>query len=272
MIIALDAGHSLVTAGKRIPINIANIVGNMHEWEFNSAVANKVANKLSEYENISTFRSDDTTGNTDIPLNTRVKNINAKGANLVISIHANAGGGTGIETFVYKKTLVGSMNVATVIQRNIIAYTGLKDRGVKADNFAIVRDTKMNAVLIECGFMDTLGDAKLLVSDGYREQVANSIIASLVELYGLKKKATVNVVIPPVVINTPAKPIVNNTERTFAVGNTVYIKLLASRYVTGEKIPGFIKLRKHTIQQINLKQKKALLKEIQSWVYLADLK
>ena len=78
MLICLDAGHSLVTAGKRIPANIAATVGNMHEWEFNSSVANKVATMLNAYENITTFRSDDITGKTDINVNTRASNINKK--------------------------------------------------------------------------------------------------------------------------------------------------------------------------------------------------
>ena len=58
----------------------------------------------------------------------------------------------------------------------MVADTGLRNRGVKYGNFAIIRDTYPDAVLMECAFMDTLSDAKLLVTDAFRTTVATSIV------------------------------------------------------------------------------------------------
>lgn len=48
------------------------------------------------------------------------------------------------------------------------------------------------------------------------------------------------------------------------------VKITGDKYATGQKVPALIKLRTHTIKSI--KNDKALLKEILSWVYLKDLK
>lgn len=54
-----------------------------------------------------------------------------------------------------------------------------------------------------------------------------------------------------------------------AVGKTVKVKNTATKYATGQTIPGWVKGQKYTVQQIN--GSRALLKEITSWVNLGDL-
>lgn len=54
-----------------------------------------------------------------------------------------------------------------------------------------------------------------------------------------------------------------------AVGKTVKVKSTATKYATGQTIPGWVKGQKYTVQQIN--GSRALLKEITSWVNLTDL-
>lgn len=53
------------------------------------------------------------------------------------------------------------------------------------------------------------------------------------------------------------------------VKDKVKVKSSAKRYVTGETIPDWVKGRTYTVSQIA--KNKILLKEIMSWVYLADL-
>jgi len=48
------------------------------------------------------------------------------------------------------------------------------------------------------------------------------------------------------------------------------VNLFGVRYATGQKIPTWVKLRKHTVAQ--LKDDRALLKEITSWVFIKDIK
>ena len=56
---------------------------------------------------------------------------------------------------------------------------------------------------------------------------------------------------------------------TIAVGKTVRVKGTAEKYATGQAIPGWVKNGTYTVQQI--KDSRALLKEIESWVNLSDL-
>ena len=53
----------------------------------------------------------------------------------------------------------------------------------------------------------------------------------------------------------------------FYIGEQV--KIIGSNYATGESIPNWVKENTYTIEQIT--NNKALLKEIESWVYLTDL-
>lgn len=48
------------------------------------------------------------------------------------------------------------------------------------------------------------------------------------------------------------------------------VKIIGSRYATGEKIPFWVKLKTHTVDYIS--GDRARIKEIWSWVYLKDLK
>jgi N-acetylmuramoyl-L-alanine amidase len=187
--ISLSAGHGKNTLGKQTPD------GSMKEWEFNSAVVKYLMADLQNYENVAVLRLDDPTGKRDIPLQERSNRANAWGANVHIDVHANAYGSTwndanGIETFVYKKSLKEAYSLAQKVQANLIKATGLKDRGVKEGDLHMLRETKMTAILVECGFMTNKKEAKLLKSDNYRRIVAGAILAGLVDQYGLKKKTT----------------------------------------------------------------------------------
>lgn len=64
------------------------------------------------------------------------------------------GDGTGIETYVYNEACLRGETgrLATLINNKAVEAVGMRDRGVKLGNFAIIRDTKMSACLIECRF------------------------------------------------------------------------------------------------------------------------
>ena len=151
MKIGIDAGHGINTAGKRCAKQFDN--KETREWVLNSRVATKVCEILNR-NGIETLRLDDTTGNTDIDLNVRCRNANNANVDAVVSIHHNAGGGTGIETYVYNEACKSGETgrLATIINNKAVEATGMRNRGVKIGNFAIVRDTKMSACLIECRF------------------------------------------------------------------------------------------------------------------------
>jgi len=218
MKIGIDAGHGLNTAGKRCAKQFD--ANETREWNLNSRVATKVCEILNK-NGIETMRLDDTTGNTDIDLNTRVKYANNANVDAVVSIHHNAGGGTGIETYVYNDACLHGETgrMATIINNKAVEATGMKNRGVKTGNFAIIRDTKMLACLIECGFMDNENDTPIILTEEYANKIAKGIAEGILTYYNIEKKTTVTE-------NTT----VQETKSIIDLANEV----IAGKYGTGE--------------------------------------
>jgi N-acetylmuramoyl-L-alanine amidase len=196
LLFIINGGHGLYTAGKRtpkLPANLAKLAragdGTMHEWEFNHATAKYLEAELKAC-GIRTLNPSDTTA--DTPLSTRTTLANSRGADLYVSIHANAntakwGDWGGIETFVFPKG--ESKRIGTIVQKHLIKATGLRDRGVKdGSHLWEIRKTQMPSILAECGFMDNLKEAELLLSDAYRRKCAKAIAQALCEAYGVKYK------------------------------------------------------------------------------------
>jgi N-acetylmuramoyl-L-alanine amidase len=187
MRIVIDAGHGPETPGKRSPD------GSLREYQFNSAVARYVADALLHgYEGVDILMTHD--DSRDVPLKERTDRANAWKADLFVSIHANAYGdggwnsAQGIETFVHETRPPAAVALANAVQRQLIRATGRPDRGVKSANFHVLRETRMTAILVECGFMTNQEEAALLKTDTYRRKCAEAIVAGIVETYGLRPK------------------------------------------------------------------------------------
>ncbi|WP_456273343.1 N-acetylmuramoyl-L-alanine amidase [Bacillus sp. AK031] len=180
----IDAGHGYSTPGKRSPAG-------MREYEFNREAALAVKENLLKYENTSVvFTHSD---QRDVPLKARTDLANEKKGDAFISIHANAFGSSwneasGIETYVYKTRPEKSVRLAEIIQKRLISKTGLVNRGVKAADFHVLRETEMTAVLVECGFMTNKGNAELLKKESFRRLCGKEIALALADVYQLIKK------------------------------------------------------------------------------------
>lgn len=187
MKITLDAGHGPDTPGKRSPD------GSLREYQFNAATAAYMATLLRRYDNVDVMFTH--TDSRDVPLAERTYKANAWGASLFVSIHANAAGGEGwqsargIETYVHTSRPAGALAIANAMQRHLVAATGLLNRGVKAADFHVLRETSMTAVLVECGFMTHMEEAQLLKADSYRQQCAAAMVTAIAEVYQLRLKA-----------------------------------------------------------------------------------
>lgn len=169
--VMIDAGHGPHTAGKRSPD------GALREFNFNSAVTDLVKQKLVAKGIAVSYAHED---RIDVPLSERTKKANLLNVDAFISIHANAYGDgwnevNGIETYIYPTASIGSKVLAELVQRSLITACKRADRGVKQGNFAVLRDTRMPAILIECGFMTNRAEAALLSQQSYREQCAKAI-------------------------------------------------------------------------------------------------
>ncbi|MDT9725081.1 N-acetylmuramoyl-L-alanine amidase [Xylanibacillus composti] len=188
MKIAIDAGHGPDTPGKRTPD------GAMREFQFNQAVARYLREALAKYEAVETKFTHADDGSRDVPLKERTDAANAWGADAFVSIHANAfGDGSwnavmGIETYVYTTRPKDSVELATAVHQSLIRQTGRPDRGVKAANFHVLRETAMTAILVECEFMTCKESAALLQQDSYRRLCAKAIADGLASRYSLQPR------------------------------------------------------------------------------------
>lgn len=59
----------------------------------------------------------------------------------------------------------------------------MNDRGMKKDNFAVLRETAMDAILLEAGFCDST-DAAILEKQSYKNDYCTGIVAGVQEIFG----------------------------------------------------------------------------------------
>ncbi|MEJ8547211.1 N-acetylmuramoyl-L-alanine amidase [Brevibacillus borstelensis] len=186
MRVAIDAGHGPDTPGKRTPDD------SMREFHFNSVVARYIRDELQQYDGVETLFTHADDGSRDVPLKERTDKANGWKADVFVSIHANAYGNTwndanGIETFVYTSRPAAAVKLADAVQCALVRATGRRDRGGKAGDLHVLRETNMTAILVECGFMTNREEAELLKSDTYRRKCATAIVQAIAEVYDLKK-------------------------------------------------------------------------------------
>ncbi|WP_298787581.1 peptidoglycan-binding protein [uncultured Marinococcus sp.] len=163
--IVVDAGHGDHDPGAQ---------GNgLKEKDINLETSKYLASKLrAAGANVVMTRESDKY----LSLSQRSSIANNAGADAFISIHTNAGGGHGIETYWYSKYEgAESKELAEEIQSGIIRETSGRSRGVKQGNFHVIRETKVPSVLVEVGFIDNATEASYLKQSSYREKLAEGI-------------------------------------------------------------------------------------------------
>ncbi|MFY3793590.1 N-acetylmuramoyl-L-alanine amidase family protein [Ureibacillus sp. MALMAid1270] len=192
--VGYDAGHAGfgVTPGKRTP-------DGEYEWDFNNKVAKAFANELALYQGVTTKRFDDPTGKRDVPLKERTDGANEWRADYYISFHHNANTGswgnwTGVETYVYLgNRTTESGKLAEAIHPAVVEAYGLRDRGIKEADFHILRETKMQSILIEGGFMDSTIDIHKLRDDQVLANAGKLIAQAFAKYVGLTRITFENV-------------------------------------------------------------------------------
>lgn len=179
--VKIDAGHGAHDPGA---------VGNgLKEKDLTLYLAKRVKAILDGYEGVQASL----TRSTDVflTLSQRANLANKDGVDLFMSIHINAGGGTGFETFIYNN----NPKASTVAAQNVIHAAILKeikgvDRGKKRKDLGVLRESHMTAILTEVAFIDHKGDAAKLSDAAFLEKAAQGHANGIINLFGLKKKAT----------------------------------------------------------------------------------
>ena len=190
--ILISPGHGINTPGKRSPDE------SLMEWKFNRVLVRKIAEGLDQ-EHIPYILLD--MGNTDVVLQGRVARANTFGKNcLYISVHGNAAGngnkwmkarGWSIYT---SKGYTKSDPMAEVFIRKaeeilpeidckVRKFSQKKYDGDWEENFYVLKNTVMPAVLTENLFYDNLEDCEIMKSEAGIEALARVHVEAIKEVY-----------------------------------------------------------------------------------------
>ena len=181
MKLAIDAGHGM---GNRTPgvYDPGAVYGDITEAEIALAWALTIK-YFATQAGIECFliRSGDTDSN---PVGGRDNQAVAAGCTHFLSIHVNAGGGTGPETY-YR----GEANKpwARLIQASVVGASKAKDRGLKLESSSqhshlAVLNFPGPACLHELGFIDSAKDRAYMMDSQCRKKAAMAYVAGLLKV------------------------------------------------------------------------------------------
>lgn len=183
--ICLDAGHGGKDSGA---------IGNgLQEKDLTLDITLRINELLKQYENVETIL----TRSTDIfvELDERAAIANRAKCDAFMCVHINSGGSVTTARG-YQDHIFPNANSATVAYQNVIheevynyTYRGFTtDRGKEQNNFAVLRETNMIAILTENLFITTPAEAAFLRDANNRQKIAQGHVNGLVKYFGLKKK------------------------------------------------------------------------------------
>ncbi len=175
IVIVIDPGHG----GKDLGTHSKQ--PRYREKELTLTTAKLVANVLQKlgYRVLFTRTTDLFVG-----LDERAIFANKESADLFVSIHFNSAPNKqahGIEVYFYDipsddpERPKSSKKLAQATMDGIVHLTQAASRGVRHGNFAVIRETKMPAILVECGFLTNEEEMAKLLSKEYLKQLARGI-------------------------------------------------------------------------------------------------
>lgn len=194
--LALGAGHGITTAGKRCLKSLDP--NETREWWLNDRICDYVEDLMASYEGVEILRLDDSDdGKDDVALAARTNAANTWGANLYLSIHHNAGvnggKGGGIVAYTHPNSSKTSVLWRDAFYAELIEQTklaGNRSEPKSTGDFYVLRRTKMPAVLLELGFMDSSTDVPVILTDAYAKKCAQAIVNVIAARAELAKKKT----------------------------------------------------------------------------------
>ena len=211
----IDAGHNFSS------FNTGAAANGLQEHEITFDVSQQLAQLLANDFDIRLTRPTLQTNlgrDNASAINARWQMANEWRADAFISIHTNAGGGTGAETFFFRDNTERSRRSES-FARNVndiyAADMGLRNRGVKPDTqtavgaIGVLRHTQMPAVLVELAFIDSPPpnpDVEILRNR--RAEMASALARGIRQHFG-------------VTTTTPAAPVPPKTTVRFDILGTV---------------------------------------------------
>ncbi len=168
----VDAGHGYNNTGTGAWDSGACGCG-YQEANLTAELAQKVASRLRA-DGVDVFLNDD-----GGPYKYRHGEAVANDCNVIVSIHFNAGGGSGSMSLVHEYNACEySWSVAQTLHPYLVAGTGLHDYGIRGQEVAILGG-QLPAVLLEVAFIDNSSDMNAYQSrkDTVAEKIATGIEA-----------------------------------------------------------------------------------------------
>src|SRR5690625_504295 len=182
--IYIDAGH-----GGHDPGAVAN---GLREKDLTLKITKHVRDYLKNYNcSVRMSRTNDKT----LSLAQRTNDANRWGADFFLSIHINAGGGTGYEDYIYNGLSNSSKtaklrDIVHSEMNKVLKKYNITNRGKKKANFHVLRESRMPAMLSENLFIDTTNDANLLKNNAFLKDIGQAHAKGIVKAFGLKRSTT----------------------------------------------------------------------------------
>jgi N-acetylmuramoyl-L-alanine amidase len=182
-VVVLDPGHGGADPGHRM--------NGLTEAEVAFDLASRIEGRLAA----TGVRAFLTRGRDSTPDEVgRARFANEVGAELLVSLHLDAyrnPEASGVATYFYGSDGPGGEGLhsklgerfAGLVQREIIARTGLRDCRTHAKTWELLRRTRMPAVRIELGYVTNTGDARRLADADFRDIVAEAIVVAIQRVY-----------------------------------------------------------------------------------------
>ncbi len=178
-VVVLDPGHGGYDPGA--------VAFGLEEKTLNLALGLEVAERLKGCRVLLTRERD-----VFVSLAERVAFSRKAGADLFLSLHANAGGGRGFESFVYSGLGPGdaAVRMQQYLHEEIMAAIGgwnIVDRGLKRAAFYVLRHNPAPAVLIESLFLDNEREAGIWREEMFIKQLAAGVTGGISRALGIDR-------------------------------------------------------------------------------------
>ncbi len=175
ILICLDAGHGGKDPGA--------VSGQIREADIALSVIKLLAEKC-ERQGFSVLltRSSDVF----VELIDRCKIANKANSDIFVSVHCNsATNSIANGTEVYYAYGTKSQLLAYSVYNKMISAVPLTDRGVKTQNYTVIKDTNMPAILCELAFISNRNDLLVLADPDSQEKWAEAICKGICSYYGV---------------------------------------------------------------------------------------
>lgn len=104
-------------------------------------------------------------------------------ADAFISIHYDAIDDSSVTGFTTYYTNSYQKEIADYVHAGLASKVSIRDRGVQAGNYLVLRENRQNAILIELGYLSNPTEERSITSEYYREQATLGIYQGLLNYF-----------------------------------------------------------------------------------------